>query len=79
MYVFMISGLCLLMFVIYYVYTTVYRKGGQSTRKAPVETGTQGKDEVDMDWIPDMVKSKLYKSCDGHVMSTKTPSYYARI
>lgn len=26
MYVFMISGLCLLMFVAHYVYTTVYRK-----------------------------------------------------
>ena len=28
MYVFMISGLCLLMFVVHYVYSTVYRKVG---------------------------------------------------
>ena len=28
MYVFMISGLCLLMFVVHYVYTTAYRKVG---------------------------------------------------
>lgn len=31
MYVFMISGLCLLMFVVHYVYTTMYRKVGVGT------------------------------------------------
>lgn len=62
MYVFMISGLCLLMFVVHYVYTTAYRKGG-SGRKAPqVEMGTQGKDEVDYNWLPPSTLAAQKKS-----------------
>lgn len=52
MYVFMVSGLALLMFIIHYVYTTV-RRGGRSTTKRPVETGTQNKDDVDYQWLPE--------------------------
>lgn len=51
MYVFMITGLSLLMFVIHYVYTTVHRPT-KSTRKAPIEMGTQNKDGVDYNWLP---------------------------
>lgn len=52
MYVFMVSGLALLMFIIHYVYTTV-RRGGKTTAKRPVETGTQSKDDVDYQWLPE--------------------------
>lgn len=52
MYVFMVSGISLLMFIVHYVYTTVVRRP-KSTVKRRVETGTQGKDDVDMQWIPE--------------------------
>jgi translocon-associated protein subunit alpha len=52
MYIFMISGLCLLMFIAHYVYTTVWGKGGSVAKKPQVERGTQGKDEVDYSWLP---------------------------
>lgn len=50
MYVFMVSGLSLLMFIIHYVYTTV-RKTSRSSKK-PIETGTQSKDDIDYQWLP---------------------------
>lgn len=55
MYIFMASGLCLLMFVVHYVWTT-FRRGGRPTLKksTPVEVGTQRKkNNVDYSWIPE--------------------------
>lgn len=51
MYVFMVSGISLLMFIIHYVYTTTVRKTSKS--KKPVETGTQKNNDVDYSWLPE--------------------------
>lgn len=54
-YLFMVSGLCLLMFIIHYVWTTVKRGGGRPLKKAPpVEMGTGNKrNKVDYSWLPE--------------------------
>lgn len=61
MYVFMVSGISLLMFIIHYVYTTV-RRGGRSSSRKYVETGTQSKGDVDYQWIPEGATTTAKKS-----------------
>eukprot|EP00731_Ephydatia_muelleri_P026088 Em0018g188a len=53
MYVFMISGLSLLMFILHYVYTTVRKGGRQSSGRKPIEKGTKKDDGVDLSWLPE--------------------------
>ncbi|XP_065915179.1 translocon-associated protein subunit alpha-like [Dysidea avara] len=62
MYVFMITGLSLLMFIINYVYTTVVRRPMKPAKRAPIETGTQNKTGVDYDWLPPGTVSTPKKS-----------------
>jgi translocon-associated protein subunit alpha len=62
MYVLMISGLCLLMFIVHYVWTT-FKRGGRTTFKKPqvkIERGTQSKkkNQVDESWLPEGTISK---------------------
>lgn len=53
MYVFMVSGLSLLMFILHYVYTTVRKGGRQSSGRKPIEKGTKKDDGVDLSWLPE--------------------------
>ncbi|XP_003387346.1 PREDICTED: translocon-associated protein subunit alpha-like [Amphimedon queenslandica] len=57
MYVLMISGVCLLMFIIHFVWTTVKRGGRAAPKKraAPVERGTtkNKRSQVDESWLPE--------------------------
>lgn len=33
--------------------THIYKQGGRTTTKKTIETGTQGKDDIDYQWLPE--------------------------